>query len=266
MHEWQNPYIANGLVAMWDGIQHEQGTSTWKDLVNGLEIHLCEDAFFEWDNLHIKVAADATLTGKFMTLPYADAYTKLGTVFGGGTGYIPYQCTTIACFRYDPSAMTSASGSLMCFDENGGGNTFFGRNATSWTRGYGGGPMKINQTSASDETRNVVWCALASNVGELIDEGHTDTYKLYAYGSPWQSQTITYDSSHYARYRTYKRPCLAGSFRDMTLNAKCYNPSVGECRDILFHSIFIYNRVLSDAEIAANYAVDKKRFNLPDPS
>ena len=30
-----------------------------------------------------------------------------------------------------------------------------------------------------------------------------------------------------------------------------------------FHSVRVYNRLLSGAEISANYAIDKARFNLP---
>lgn len=39
------------------------------------------------------------------------------------------------------------------------------------------------------------------------------------------------------------------------------NPNRGS--DMAVYAIRVYNRILTDAEIAANYAIDKARFNLP---
>lgn len=41
---WTNPYISDGLVAMWDGIwnvaprKHDPNTKVWKDLISGYEL------------------------------------------------------------------------------------------------------------------------------------------------------------------------------------------------------------------------------------
>lgn len=44
--------------------------------------------------------------------------------------------------------------------------------------------------------------------------------------------------------------------------AACPNNSAGNVSGLL-SCVRVYNRSLTDAEIAANYAVDKTRFNLP---
>lgn len=138
---WTNPYIINGLVAMWDGEWnagggiHDSTATTWVDLSgSGHDIPLTGGSFGD-NYLSVSGLAGSTsaITGDIMTIEYVGISTKKSIVQGvmqiqksGGyyTRHIVYRANNTLnfgasgpCFVVDPTvrlyaaeAFASASG------------------------------------------------------------------------------------------------------------------------------------------------------------
>lgn len=59
---WQNPYVSDGLVAMWDGIEnagwgvHDGSIQVWKDLVGGFDLTIGTASSWETNSLYVAQA------------------------------------------------------------------------------------------------------------------------------------------------------------------------------------------------------------------
>ena len=252
-------YVQDGLIAMWDGIEnagwgvHDPNATVWTDLVNGMGITLIEQAMFSENSLRI-VATDETLATAYMTLPYRVARDTIGTKFGGGTGRLPYQSSVRTVFRLNelPSSIAFCQ-----YDVNGGGNCLVVSNNRIY-RKYGPAPSSLSMATFVTGIAISEVLTTETNYDDDIEK-----YRCTHYTSDYCDLTMDYEvtTGTYTEGRITARPCLN---LPLSLNAQSYRPSTASCKDIEFLSIAIYNRVLASAEVAANYAIDKARFNLPD--
>lgn len=251
-------YVQDGLVAMWDGIEnagwgvHDPNATVWTDLVNGMGITLIKQAMFSENSLRI-VATDETLATAYMTLPHSVARDTIGTKFGGGTGRLPYQSSVRTVFRLNE---LPSSNPFCQYDVNGGGNQVLVLN-NKVIRKYGPAPSSLSMAKFVTGIAISEVLTTETNYDDDIEK-----YRCTHYTSDYCDLTMDYQvtSGTFMAGRITARPCL-GSY-PFRLNAQSYKPTAA-CKDIEFLLIAIYNRVLTSAEVAANYAIDKERFGLP---
>ena len=222
-------YVQDGLIAMWDGIEnagwgvHDGVSTEWVDLVGGADFTLTENGSFDESSF---VCNGLSAKGDGISL---------------GLGY------TIECVTYN----YNRKGYFCAFnlDRIRLRKSFvFYRNYCHLTGGgsqFGTPPVSIGMHS---------WSAV---VGEpllpssyfqrmftsyFIDGQMSDEYETGNWAGTWHST----DYSDFA------------SIGCLNLNGSDVYPFTGR-----IHSIRVYNRSLTSSEVAANYAIDKARFNLP---
>lgn len=218
-------YVQDGLIAMWDGIENA-----------GWGVH---DANAQnWTALVGGVDA-VTMTGKL-------GWSDRAAVFSGNSTYLrinslfgKLQSLTIeVCHKAMPLS-GSGYGALFSCLESGGVGIQQNANFTRWymqagapTNGtyYGGRPLE-----AVDEFQTV-----SISLGNEFS-----TYKnAQQFGTTVTGQGVRYNN-YYAYYQIGRDPGDAGNIKG----------------DV--YCVRLYSRALTAAEIAANYAIDKERFNLP---
>lgn len=222
---WQNPYVTDGLIAMWDGEWnagggvHDANATVWKDLsATGNDATLSQWATWSGDSLvtdgtHYAALADADkLSGvRFAEIAYRRTLTRYGYV------------GLFAVKKIGPS--DNASSLMMAF-----------RSSAFMAGDHG--RLVIDGEYRNAAINNV---PLSGTIGVdyYVPKIYIDSSEgeIVADGEAWSQTTVGEIGGRYAR---------AGNV---------YNGEI--C------SIRIYNRALTAAEIAANYAIDKQRFNLP---
>lgn len=231
---WTNPYITDGLVAMWDGEWnagggvHDSAAETWKDLSG-------HQKDFSW-------AGGAT------GLAWADNYLQLTNankteieissvqnVIGLNVGE-PKTCEIVVAFNW---VFTDITGNLQmpfsiggaafpCGRFNGQIVPMVARDAKNKFLAFGQTKFQHNEwkiASASIAQSPISPCTIHCN-------GDVKTVSSDYVGNA----DIEYDS--------------AKILRSPRADARLY-------------SVRIYSRTLTASEISANYAVDKQRFSLP---
>ena len=214
---WVNPYVTDGLIAMWDGEWnagggvHDAAATTWKDLVGSNDISLF-NAVINSSDVYFSYESYGTGTPPY---PYGTIELILNkSEYGGGA----LDCSVITIGN-----MYSGWG-ICCL-----------RTGLADTADIASGPLvpittKVFQYVAFMKNQNATTANVALN-GIVIESPQTTS---------------------------------AGSRYNGTLGY-FINSGVGSSRASTFSiaRISIYSKVLTAAEIAANYAVDKMRFNLP---
>lgn len=228
---WKNPYITDGLVAMWDGewnvgggLPHDPAAAVWKDICGNY------DATFNGD------MANAVWDDKFVTVSGADLY------FGTST-YIP--CIAVDnVFTVEITAKGGQTGARTAVfgvpTSSVGGMEIVGH---EWWSGmlvhsrYNCNP-ELKITFPGKTVDDVIHTVRTQGLvdGEFISICGEDEQKL--------SCTLR---KNYNLNGAHVSICGARDGRNSPRSVYCAR---------------VYNRVLSAAEIAANYAVDKERFNL----
>ena len=217
---WTNPYVTDGLVAMWDGEwnsvggQHDANGKYLYDIINDEYADLMTSQFRAGTNYWEVTRASAT--GKTSSLSTA----FLSAIVGG--------YARIETVLYPNVVATQIYGNN-CFSISGG---YFGYNEHS---GNGG-------------------CSIFSS-------GWVSAKDTALVGVPVGNVALDLDAANNTiKYTVGKVDSAIGSITipDTIKNGCCMN-NVGT----RFYSLRIYSRALTAAEIAANYAVDKARFNLP---
>ena len=240
----RNPYVADGLVAWWDGLWnaglgvHDAAATVWKDLAGTRDATLRRGA----NGWGADALRTRSLTGG--TAETSTAATMDGFAFASVGAFE-------IVFRVD--AAQNANGETLAFV---GGHD---RTAFSFVSGGTAGEILIFSTPATriaaipgggnpeDICELGVRHALSVNLGEEADVAgwsfrHNGTeLDLYNRGGNLTVQTNG-----------------VGSVFGRTSSAFSPDNAVGE-----ICCIRIYNRALTDAEVAANYAVDKERFGMP---
>ena len=208
---WQNPYVTDGLVAMWDGEWnagggvHDSEATTWKDLIG---------------------SNDLTIYGNVLS----NCISNIG-LYGNAAGAsfkIDGISTIEACHEYQGGSITygiiantgEVSSSRIGLVHYGGANAFQTYSNIFWSY------PEIGNQHAITLCGTTAGCYVNGN--ELQPVTHS--------ADPWNNGSVTIIGGR-----------MNGSYR-LLANYFC---------------VRFYSRDLTAAEIAANYAIDKARFNLP---
>ena len=212
---WTNPYVTDGLVAMWDGEWnagggvHDATSTIWKDLVGNADLK-CETSSVSDSWIRYSQSVQITLENALITdYPFTvqgvyDRTETTGNFCAFGFGF---------------------STSRLC---TGSASTFGCRFSSTYN------------------TKNVVGPRNA--ITWLRSSADGDKMRIFADGNDLGLTT----SPQGGGVSTLAKICINGE-----------NP-YGNYRNVFsVGNIRVYNRALSAAEIAVNYAVDKARFGLP---
>lgn len=238
----RNPYVADGLVAWWDGLwnagigKHTTSLMAWIDLVGGDALTAYGPALsIDSNAVHIVKGGGATylrsedtryvnllLTGRFtIEMVFASPGYTGGDLVGASP--ISIQAGAARQFVYDIRTTGTTVGGVLQYRQNG------------WT-------------SEANRITNVT-----------IDFSKPHTYVFRDNGN--NACAFGLDGAMTAFFRTGSGLTTTANVR---LGLNQYDATTGTSKEnYVFYCIRIYNRALTAQEIAANYAVDKERFNLP---
>ena len=231
---WINPYVKDGLVAMWDGIwnvggglPHDSNSQVWLDCIAGRPILFpCLNTYFTTDGL----VKDST--------PNAFGIVS-GVSVGTETNFGWTSCEfviTVSSFVGTPYPLIMDIGNRKIWLQQ----------ATSGIGALNAGkPWTFPDIDFS--TLPVKFSFSAMYGGESSSDLNSQI--VYANGNDNGTQNGNNDSWG---GNSVKRNCMASVY-----NGSTNYPFYG-----IFHAIRLYNRTLTAAEVAANYAVDVQRFNL----
>ena len=245
-------YVKDGLVCLWDGIEnagygvHDGAATGWVDLVGGLTIPLCRDAFFTDDSLQILVSDDWASTsspnGNYCSVVSNDmvpqdlkdafATTESTTVESvwriANKETNPNNNPEKIGFVLDPTESPFTSVGYMRY----GNPHYITFNPTGHT-GY---------VPQEDET--VAQSAVFVNNGKSV--GYID-------GA--QKSTCSGEKYNTRIFSSIYRPLVLGGGSYLGLRDKTF-------KHVILHSIRLYNRALTPGEVAENYAIDAARFGI----
>ena len=207
---WTNPYVTDGLIAMWDGEWnagggvHDAAATTWVDLVGGVELSAKGNPEIRSDSVHF------------------NGTSCFGKEFSVGTiGTFEIVCESVAQSGIDPE--------ILRLDNSPVYKIYVNSNEISC------GIATVGQFSSR--------LGLSKALGSwLVSASPQKLFKNGQHISDWNVSRALNCSGVVIG---------AGS-------TGLYRPSV-----CTVYCVRIYSRVLTAAEVAANYAIDKKRFNLP---
>ena len=221
----RNPYVADGLVAWWDGVWnaglgvHDAAATVWRDLVGDRQIVPADGVYF---------GADC------MTFP-------AGAGLPGGTApdVTSLNATQVeVVFAVDALNGESANETLVLTipDETARyGLAILGRGTFSYMTMTGG--RVYTRYSLSGTTPASI----------------SYTRSAHSSASGWRAWRDA------APLTVQREGTTIGTVSTLAVAGRS-----GAKRLIgRIHCIRLYNRALTDAEVAANYAVDKERFGLP---
>ena len=229
-------YVQDGLVAMWDGIEnegwgvHDSAAAGWKELSgNG------------WD---------FSLDPNKNRVSFGDSYIDMKNVGANGVcaAYTPkgfigngYSCLEIVYEPYNKS--------MDIFNPGGDSqskNSDFGFYASPTYIQFGTQNGKDRWRYAFDSENNKPYYAACN-----IDKNNGNIHHGFVNGVPVNRT----DSSASTGYYRGTHSSIGGRYTNG------FVADYGASGKIF--ALRLSNRFLTDAEIAANYAIDKARFNLP---
>lgn len=229
-----NSYVKDGLVAMWDGIEnagwgvHDANATTWKDLIRGTD---CE--FF------------GTTGNPIWTDNAWSSPSYLLTNSGAFHATFPDAGTDGSCtFEFVALKSYNSRGSVMSYFTVPDASTSL---AVEWQTApnnrarfyYGGNPDTVSTTDSFPLNTRRYFAGVCSE---------KRAYKIYGVNAE-----VLYNAT-FGTDKLSMAASLAYIGNDGRNNMGWY----GE-----INSIRIYNRALTAEEIAWNYEIDKRRFNLP---
>lgn len=229
---WTNPYVTDGLVAMWDGEWnagggvHDANATVWRDLSG---------------------------YGYDLSLPSS---------FSAGLDYMLASAAYGAVLRRPQSVYEAivASGGYtidVAFDASGA---------------YGGVLATVgneNQISVFQRTR--VSC-VASNKYNGSGTNQTLAYSMVGSSdaNTWCLRVVLGTSTEIYKNGGYNNGGMAGGIAGLQYPqyvglgvGSSYPNANNGASGGKYHCVRLYSRALAAAEIAANYAIDKARFSLP---
>lgn len=229
MHHWRNPYITDGLIAMFDGEWnagggvHDPNATTWKDLVGGLEQKLIGAIRFG-ENYIEKTAEGGGTSG---LLSASLAATLNGT---NNTIEVVYSCVR--------------DGNNQRYRLGSSGTEFMWTNGSNYWAVfyYSGSALKY-----------------ILDVGKVVGNNVIDAFSLARNGGAF----IGYNKGIKTREKTGENDVGTVASEGSTYKLISDAEAIYNVFQSKTYSVRIYNRALTAAEVAANYAIDKKRFNLP---
>lgn len=229
-------YVQDGLVAMWDGIEnagwgvHDSSVMVWQDLVRsvGAGIPITSTMGFAENGLSVTVDSGVQFGGTTQTSFYLQDF--------------PVDTSSFECvFTADEYSQNV---------NNLGG--IFGIEIGNFRRFAYGMPWGVKYFSWPFGIGFSLYAFDASSIF------NTPGRHYVAWSQNDESKDRMYIDSELIKSVDTKASSISFA-HGMKFN-RCYN-GLGGIGGV-YHCLRIYNRALTAAEIAANYAVDKARFNL----
>ena len=219
-------YVQDGLVAMWDGIESQKG-GTWQNLVKSSPVN------------HMSAPLSP---GVLEVVDNGYKFTNANYVYGLTA---THRLANLSAMTIEvvTDGMSGSDSNAKSFGFNVSSNVYarqYWRNNIllyNWT-GYWSNvtsmaPATVKCFGAIWESNGTV---SAMNNGSVIFTNNAGAVGNISPSHSYEFYLMRYWAGSYTQYLT--------------------SGTVHACR--------LYSRALTDAEIAANYAVDKARFNLPD--
>ena len=235
---WKNPYVTDGLIAMWDGKwnagpgKHYANATTWVDLSgNGYDLTRNSNARFT-DN-----ALEAISTGQDF------AYGSVALPHNDNRYHYEIVCS------YDGVVRDTA---LMVFTGGGSFNTPTGDQSGcnlitlyAWAQYQRKGIVFGNPATLFSANSNYTFTGIHQGSG---------THDFCAYDGVALSQTLFVDT-----YVSRNNRSVITIGYATAVGASHYLPA-----GFRIHTLRVYKSRLTESARIANYAVDKARFDLPD--
>lgn len=229
-------YIQDGLVAMWDGIEnagwgvHDPNATAWKELISGTDCSLFGDILtsYSWtDNSLVRIFES---NGYFVY----DASSLLQDAFRAAT-------FTIEAVTSRPVNTASWQAQIINICQ------------TSQLDTYGQGIIARFRRENNGTMGPLGTAPYTSGAGLTLDS--VDALATFS---------CAYNSGQWVSYLGGKQKSTGTATPDSTI--KGIHIRLGSSAYGFrghYHSVRIYSRALTAAEIARNYAIDKERFGLP---
>ena len=220
---WSNPYVTDGLIAMWDGIWnvgggvHDAGSSVWKDLVGSNDMSLSASGItFGQDSIVCEQGGYAAMADSIPSFMTMEAVLSFDSSGGGRIAFSPI--FTQSGYYNDDRWIAMRGNGTVNFCGNG-----------KFIEGFGIGlarSVSCTYLSAQASYDNDVTLVFLDGLQTPI----SNTTGGYGFGVP-RCNGVSPQSSYY----------FAGKI----------------------HNVRLYSRALDSDEIESNYLVDKERFGLP---
>lgn len=216
---WTNPYVTDGLIAMWDGEWnagggvHDAAATVWKDLIGTNDFH-------DFDS----------------GVTWGDKYFHLPDVRNAARAYT----------LYDESSVKTVECVIKPFGNNGLVVAAFSVNPIrgEWSRWVG---LRANNTINFGSALPYASASVTSSEFTSYSGTFDESWKIFRNATQLEigvGQGMNWGTSWVVQYPTLNAAASALSVTDIA-------------------NIRLYSRPITAAEIAANYAIDKARFNLP---
>lgn len=243
-------YVQDGLVCLWDGIEnvgygvHDGAATGWVDLVGGLSIPLCRDAFFTGDSLQILVSDDwasaSSPAGNYCSVvSNTEVPQDLKDAFATTDSTTVEGVWRIANKETNPHNNPEKVGTVFAPTESDFTSIGYLRYGTPHY-------ITFNPTGHTgyvpSEDETVAQSSVFVNGGESV--GYLDgAQKLKRSGEK------------------YNNRIFSSVYRPLVLGGDSYYKNQN-FKHVIVHSIRLYNRALTPGEVAANYAIDAARFGI----
>ena len=238
-------YVQSGLVAMWDGIEnagwgvHNPSATTWKDLTgNGYDGDSSQYfSRYEWTANSLMRKADYINvgTGQGFDVSQAKSQQLYSAIATSSTIEI------VASPTDGVSPLYNWASQVFYIAGISGSNAILGIFLNGTSVGYA--TKAPNATAAKNIT--------ISPALSIADLSHA-------------SISMTTDSTSgvcVVRLNNERATNISNTYTDRSENVQYVTIPNAGCGKT--HNIRVYSRALTASEIAANYAIDKERFNLP---
>lgn len=247
MYRWRNPYVTNGLVAMWDGEWnagggvHDPNATVWKDLTEQTGNAVKVGSPTWTDN-----AGVTNGIGNTFLVAFDNSSPIISAIKGGAW-------TIEICFSHDYTSFGSRC-PFAIEDSSGTSSTYrilqIFQNATT---GYSSAWLNANATNLQSSVNGSVGSQFGTYVSAVSFASNTFTISPYWNGEAGttgtQSSLLSFvflpsDVDSLGVSTWYMR---IGRTHNSYMNAR-------------FHSIRFYDHVLSASGVAANALIDQRRF------
>ena len=226
----ENPYITDGLIAMWDGVwnvgigMHSSSSTVWLDLVEGKTIEIYPENA-EW--------GEDCLIGKNRVFTSAQISLAMGSEIA-----IPDFAQTVEVVLRTDNTEKQMLYQKGTWDSITKQHVFFSSGSIQFCRSTSGKSTGVHRTSLPYAFYVARTCEMDNSTIDVFLNGSVysgSTYRGVSFGGAYG-----YLGSG------------SGSKSDNAF------PFIGEICSMRF-----YSRPLSVEEIAYNYSIDRERFNLP---
>jgi len=234
---WTNPYVTDGLVAMWDGEWnagggvHDAVATNWRELVSGTNCEMRGTIATDYDWASDSLVKIHEGRGNF----FFDATSALQDAFRAAT-------FTVEATTSQPVNNASWLAQIINVCQTAEVSTSYALGIIArWRRENNGAMGSLSNTKYPS--------------GAGLTLATTDALATFA---------CVYNAGQYVSYLDGEQKSTGSATPDSTIDGvwvRLGSAAFGFRGH--YHSLRLYSRALTADEISANYAIDKARFSLP---